>query len=56
LTSTLVEDVRSVSCPCNFTPGERVLGIHWIIGSMGSGVGLDPVGKKQFLVLLELEL
>jgi hypothetical protein len=42
-------DVWSASRPYRFTPGERVAGIHWIGGWVGSRTGLDAVEERKIL-------
>jgi hypothetical protein len=33
--------------PCRFTPGESTQGTHWIVGWVGSRVGLDAMEKRK---------
>jgi hypothetical protein len=56
LTSALVGDEWSDSCPGRFTPGVRAPGIHWIGGWLDPRAGLDDVEKRKFLTLPGLEL
>jgi hypothetical protein len=43
LTSALVGGEWPTSRPCRFTPGERILGPHWIGRWMGLGNDIDDV-------------
>jgi hypothetical protein len=45
LTSALVGDEWSDSCPGRFTPGERTPGTHWIGGWVGPRAGLNDMEK-----------
>jgi hypothetical protein len=56
LTLKLVGEGQSASRPGRFTPGERVLGIHWIGGWVGLTAGLEDMEKWKFLTLPELEI
>jgi hypothetical protein len=49
---------RLVVCftPQPFYPQGNIPGTHWIGGWVGPRAGLDDVGKRKFLILLELEL
>jgi hypothetical protein len=55
LTSALVGGEWSASCPCRFTPWERISGTHRIGGWVGPIASLDDMEKRKFLTLLELE-
>jgi hypothetical protein len=48
-TSALDGGEWSASCPCNFTPGERVPGTQWLGGWVDPRVGLDAVEKIKIL-------
>jgi hypothetical protein len=56
LTSALIGDEWSGSCPGRITPGERSPGTHWIGGWVGPSTGLDDVGRRKILPLPELKL
>jgi hypothetical protein len=45
LTSALVADEWSASCPGCFTSEERALSTHWIGGWVGPGAGLEDMEK-----------
>jgi hypothetical protein len=45
LTSTLVGDEWSASCPGPFTPGERALVTQWMEGRVGFRADMDDVEK-----------
>jgi hypothetical protein len=47
LTSALVGDEWSTALPGRFTPGERVLSIHWIRGWVGPRTGLDDMERRK---------
>jgi hypothetical protein len=49
LTSALVGDEWSASCPSRFNPGERALGTYWIGECLGPTAGLDNVEKRIFI-------
>jgi hypothetical protein len=55
LTSALVGDEWSASCPGRFTSGERGPGTHWIGSWVGLRASLDDVEKRKFLTLPALE-
>jgi hypothetical protein len=56
LTSAQAGIEWSASRPGRFTPGERAPGTHWIGGWVDPRSGLHDVEKREFLILLGLEL
>jgi hypothetical protein len=55
LTSALVGNKWSASCPGNFIPGERAPETHWIRSWVGPRTGLDDKEKRKFLPVPRLE-
>jgi hypothetical protein len=56
LISALGGGERSASSPGRFTPWERALGTHCIVGWVDPRAGLEGVEKRKFWTLLGLEL
>jgi hypothetical protein len=56
LNSALDGGKWSASRPGRFAPRERTPGIHWIGGWVDPRACLDDVEKREFSILLRLEL